>query len=68
MRSTTNPIYCCPNKINSLELSFGRDDYQTATYAVDQPCSMMSSYEITDEEILNLEQATQLWSVHRAGM
>ena len=51
------------------------DDYQTSPYAelVDKACSVMSSYKITNEEILNLEEAThlqskcKLWSIHRAG-
>jgi len=40
------------------------DDYQTSPYAefVDKAYSVMSSYKITDEEILNLEEATQLQS------
>ena len=55
--------------------SFGMDDYLTLTYGelVERACSVMISYEVTDKEALNLEQATQLqskcklWSIHRAG-
>ena len=54
--------------------SFCMDDNQISTYVelVDRACSV-SSYKITDEKILNLEQAIQLqskcklWSIHRAG-
>ena len=51
------------------------EDKQSSTYSelVDIVKSVMDSYKATDEEIRNLEEATQLqskcrlWSIHRAG-
>ena len=51
------------------------EDKQSSTYSelVDIAKSVMDSYKATDEEIRNLEEATQLqskcrlWSIHRAG-
>ena len=47
-------------KLPVTNSSFCMDDYQTSPYAelVDKACSVMRSYKITDEEILNLEEAT----------
>lgn len=62
-------------KLPKTICSYYMEDKQNSLYdeLVDVSKSIMSSYEITDEEIHNLGKATQLqskcrlWSIHRAG-